>query len=98
MQLQYGALIYFNRMKPIGKYIVVVTTEEEIKTESGLILSGDDVNQFRYKRGVVVEPGTEVTDIKKGDKIYFDKSHSFAMIINDGQYTIIQERDVVVVE
>ena len=56
------------------------------------------MNQFRYKRGVVVEPGTEVTDIKKGDKIYFDKSHSFAMIINDGQYTIIQERDVVVVE
>lgn len=85
-------------MKPIGKYIVVVTTEEEIKTESGLILSGEDANQFRYKRGVVVEPGTEVTHISKGDKIYFDKAHSFAMIINEGQYTIIRESDVVVVE
>lgn len=94
----YGALIYFDTMKPIGKYIVVVTTEEEVKTESGLILSGDDVNQFRYKRGVVVESGTEVTHISKGDKIYFDKHHSFAMIINDGQYTIIRESDVVVVE
>jgi co-chaperonin GroES (HSP10) len=86
------------KMKPIGKHIVVVITDEEVKTESGLILSGDDVNQFRYKRGVVVESGTEVADIKKGDKIYFDKAHSFTMIINDGQYTIIQERDVVVVE
>lgn len=97
-RLRYGVLIYFDTMKPIGKYIVVVTTEEEVKTDSGLILSGEDVNQFRYKRGVVVEPGTEVSDIKKGDKIYFDKGHSFAMIINDGQYTIIQERDVVLVE
>ncbi len=97
-RLRYGALIYFDTMKPIGKYIVVVTTEEEVKTESGLILSGDDVNQFRYKRGVVVESGTEVSEIKKGDKIYFDKHHSFAMIINDGQYTIIRESDVVVVE
>ena len=85
-------------MKPIGKYIVVVTTDEEVKTDSGLILSGDDVNQFRYRKGVVVEPGTDVTTIVKGDKIYYDKSHSFTMLIKDSAYTIIQERDVVVVE
>jgi co-chaperonin GroES (HSP10) len=85
-------------MKPIGKYIVVVPIDEEVKTESGLILSGEDVNQFRYKRGVVVEPGTEVKNISKGDKLYFDKGHSFTMIIKDTQYTIIRESDVVVVE
>jgi co-chaperonin GroES (HSP10) len=85
-------------MKPIGKYIVVVPIDEETKTESGLILSGEDMNQFRYKRGVVVEPGTEVANISKGDKLYFDKGHSFTMIINETQYTIIREADVVVVE
>jgi co-chaperonin GroES (HSP10) len=85
-------------MKPIGKYLVIVSTDEEVRTDSGLILSGEDINQFRYKRGVVVEPGTEVSHIKKGDKIYYDKVHSFSMIIKDNQYTIIQERDVVVVE
>jgi co-chaperonin GroES (HSP10) len=85
-------------MKPIGKYIVVVPTNEEVKTEAGLLLSANDVNDFRYQRGVVVEPGTEVLSIAKGDKIYFDKSHSFTMLIKDAQYTIIQERDVVVVE
>jgi co-chaperonin GroES (HSP10) len=85
-------------MKPIGKYIVVIPIDEEVKTQSGLILSGDDVNQFRYKRGVVVEPGTDVTNISKGDKLYFDKGHSFTMIIKDTQYTIIREADVVVVE
>lgn len=84
-------------MKAIGKYIVIKIIDEAVKTESGLILSGEDTNQFRYKRGVVVEPGTEVDKISSGDEIYYDKSHSFTMLINDVQYTIIQERDVVVV-
>lgn len=85
-------------MRAIGKYIIVVPTDEPAKTESGLILSGEDMSQFRYKRGVVVEPGTEVASIQKGDKIYYDKGQSFTMIIKDTQYTIILERDVVVVE
>ena len=85
-------------MKPIGKYIVIALANEETKTDSGLILSANDVSDFRYQRGVVVEPGTEVSNIIKGDKIYFDKSHSFTMIVKGGQYTIIQERDVVLVE
>lgn len=84
-------------MQPIGKYIVVKTIEEEVKTKSGLILSGDDTNQFRYKKGIVVEPGTDVANIKKDNEIYYDKGHSFTMVINDEQYTIIREGDVVVV-
>jgi co-chaperonin GroES (HSP10) len=84
-------------MKPIGKYIVVQNVEEEIKTKSGLFLSGEDANQLRYKKAVVVEPGTDVTVIEKLDTIYYDKSHGFTMLINDEQYTIIRESDVVVV-
>lgn len=84
-------------LKPIGKYIVIKNIDEELKTESGLILSGEDMNQMRYKRGLVIEPGTEVPHIKKDDDIYYDKAHGFTMLINDVQYTIIQERDVVVV-
>lgn len=84
-------------MKPIGKYIIIKTIEEEIKTESGIILSGEDSNQLRYKRGLVVAPGTDVSCISKNDELYYDKGHGFTMIINDEQYTIISERDVVVV-
>ena len=84
-------------MQPIGKYIVIKNVDETIKTESGLILSGEDANQFRYKRGLVVVPGTDVTTIMEGDELYYDKAHSFTMMINDAQYTIISERDVVVV-
>ena len=84
-------------MKAIGKYIVIKTSSEEERTESGLLLSGKDANAFRYAKGVVVEPGTDVQSIKSGDSIYYDKSHGFTMLIHEQQYTIIQERDVVVV-
>jgi len=84
-------------MKPIGKYIVIKTIEEEIKTESGILLTGEDTNQMRYKRGLVIESGTDVFVIAVGDEIYYDKNHGFTMIIKDVQYTIIRESDVVVV-
>ena len=85
-------------MIAINKYIVIQTIDETEKTKSGLILSGEDKDSHRYKRGVVIKPGTDVPNIKEGDKIYFDKSASFTMLINGDQYTIIREQDVVVVE
>ena len=84
-------------MRPIGKYIVIKDIQEEIKTNSGLILSGEDTNQLRYKRAEVVAVGTDVDVIDEMDELYYDKSHSFTMLINEEQYTIISERDVVVV-
>lgn len=84
-------------MKAIGKYIVVKQIDEQVKTESGLVLSGEDTNQFRYRRGIVVCPGTDVTCISAGDEVYYDKGHSFTMVIGEEHQTIILERDVVVV-
>lgn len=84
-------------LTPIGKYIILKNVDESIKTESGLLLSGEDTNQLRYKRGLVVEPGTDVSVIEQGDELYYDKAHSFTMLIDDVQYTIISERDVLVV-
>lgn len=84
-------------LKPIGKFLVIKIVEEELKTQSGMILSAEDVNQFRYKRAIVVASGTDVSNIKKDDEIYYDKSHSFTMLINGEQCTIIRETDVVVV-
>jgi co-chaperonin GroES (HSP10) len=84
-------------MKPIGKYIVIKTIEEEIKTSSGLLLSAEDANQMRYKKGKVVKPGSTVEVIKEDDEIYYDKRAGFTMLIENEPYTIISENDVVVV-
>ena len=66
-------------------------------TASGILLSSEDTNQLRYKEGLVVAVGTTVSDILEGDTIYYDKSHSYTMLINNEQYTVIGERDVMVV-
>jgi co-chaperonin GroES (HSP10) len=84
-------------MKAIGKNIIIKNVDEEVKTSSGLVLSGEDTNQLRYKRGVVINSGTEVNAIKAGDEVYYDKTNSYVMIINDEHCVIIQERDVVLV-
>lgn len=84
-------------LQPIGKYIIIKTIDEQLTTESGIVLSGNDMDQMRYKRGLVIASGTDVPDIKKDDDIYYDKAHGFTMLIDDKQYTIITERDVVVV-
>jgi len=84
-------------MKPIGKNIIIKTIDEEIKTSSGLLLSSEDANQLRYKKGVIIKSGTEVQVLDEGDLIFYDKRSGYSMIINDEPYTIIQEKDVVVV-
>jgi co-chaperonin GroES (HSP10) len=84
-------------MQAIGKYIVVVNITEEIRTEGGLLLSSQDSDEFRYKKAKVINPGSDVSVINADDLVYYDKGHSFTMVINNIQYTIIQERDVVVV-
>ena len=84
-------------MKPIGKNIIIKTIEEEIKTSSGLLLSSEDASQLRYKKGRIVEIGTDVVAIEKDSEIYYDKRAGYTMLINDTPYTVIQENDVVVV-
>jgi|TARA_R110000851_G_scaffold304403_1_gene462222 co-chaperonin GroES (HSP10) len=84
-------------MKPISKYIIIKTVEEEIKTSSGLLLSAEDASQMRYKRGIVIKQGTDVTAIKDNDEIYYDKRAGFTMLIENEPYTIITENDVIVV-
>lgn len=84
-------------MKPIGKNIIIKTIEEEIKTSSGLLLSSEDASKLRYKKGRIIEIGTDVVAIEKNSEIYYDKRAGYTMLISDTPYTIIQENDVVVV-
>lgn len=84
-------------MRAIDKYIIVKTIEEEIKTASGLLLSADDASSMRYKKGKVIMPGTNVSVIHVDDIIHYDSRAGYTMLIENDDYTIITERDVVVV-
>ena len=84
-------------MKPIGKNIVIKIVEEEIKTNSGLLLSAEDTKSLRYKKAIVVAVGSDVSVIKNGETIQYDKRAGYTMLIKEEQFTIIQEKDVVLV-
>jgi|TARA_R100000482_G_C5038297_1_gene107178 co-chaperonin GroES (HSP10) len=84
-------------MNPVNKYIVVREIIEEHKTDSGLLLSSQDVDTYRYKKGLVLKVGNNVEVIKENDSIYYDKAAGHKILLQDEPLTIIQERDVVVV-
>ena len=85
-------------MKAIGKYIVIDPIEESnIKTEGGLILSDKQRENIRYRQATVVAVGTDVEALVTDDVIYYDKSSGFNIELNNKQYKIIKEFDVVVI-
>lgn len=84
-------------MQAIGLNIVTRQVKEEVKTDSGLLLSGDDAKNMRYGKAIVVSVGTEVKGIAEGDTVYYDRRSSYVMMVEGVQYTIIQSRDIVLV-
>lgn len=84
-------------MKAVGKYIVLSEIEEKQKTESGILLTSEDSNQLRYKKGLILIPGTDVEVVKEGNIIYYDRNAGHKMMLNEEIVTIISERDIVVV-
>jgi co-chaperonin GroES (HSP10) len=85
-------------MKAVGKYIVIDPIKEvDTTTKGGLILAEKQREDIRYRRAKVVEPGTEVSVLKKGDEVYYDKSSGFKIEINKEEYKVIKEFDVVII-
>ena len=85
-------------MKAVGKYIIINPIREvDKKTKGGLILAESQREDIRYRRAKVVNSGSEVKVLKKGDEIYYDKSAGFNIEIDKEQYKVIKEFDVVVI-
>jgi len=85
-------------MKAVGKYIVIDPIKEvDTTTKGGLILAEKQREDVRYRRAKVVEPGSDVEVLKKGDEIYYDKSSGFNIEINKEEYKVIKEFDVVII-
>ena len=84
-------------MKVLNKFLLIEKVVEQKTAKSGLILSGEEYQDMRYHYGVVVEPGINVIGISKGDKIMFDKVHSYDVVIDNNRFTVLQEKDVVCV-
>ena len=85
-------------MKAVGKFIVIDPVKEtDVTTKGGLILAEKQREDVRYRRAKVIEPGSEVSVLKKGDEVYYDKSAGFNIEIDKEEYKVIKEFDVVII-
>lgn len=85
-------------MKAIGKYIIITETKEDLKkTTGGLLLAESHREDIRYRVAVVNSIGTAVEGIEEGDTIWYDRHAGHNIEIEDNIYSVIQERDVVIV-
>ena len=84
-------------MRAINEFIIIDKIEEEVRTDSGLILSGDDVSQMRYAKGKIKTVGDQVTQVNPEDVIYYDKRSAYDVVLSGQPVTVIQLKDVVIV-
>ena len=89
------------KFKPLRDRVFVKYTSEEEKTAGGLFIP--DSAKEKPQKGVVIEVGSgRITDdgkqqpmeVKVGDIILFDKYSGSKVKIDDEEYLIIREEDI----
>ena len=78
-------------MNPLGKNIVARKEEAVTQTASGILL-GTAKEKPAY--AVVEAVGPEVKSVKKGDKIIFKEYSTTNIELDDTEYLIVKEDDV----
>ena len=85
-------------MQAIGKYILLKEEKEPTaKTSGGLLLNEKSREDLRYRKGVIVNIGTDVNGVEVTNEVFFDKQAGFSLEIEEELYTVIKEHDVVIV-
>jgi chaperonin GroES len=79
-------------VRPLKDRLFVRYSEEEEKTPGGLYIP--DSAKEKPQKGIVQAVGSEVKDIKVNDRILFDKYSGSKITIDDVEYLIIKEEDV----
>lgn len=79
-------------VKPLKERLFVRYFEEEEKTSGGLFIP--DTAKEKPQKGIVEAVGSEVKDVKVGDKVLFDKYSGSKVNIDEAEYLIIKEEDI----
>jgi chaperonin GroES len=94
-----------SNLKPIGGNILVLPLTEEKTTGSGIVLP-DTISQEKPQKGEVIALGTgRLTEdgkvlpfnVKVGDKVIFKKYGPDEIEVEDKEYLIMEESDILAV-
>lgn len=78
-------------LKPLGSNIVAVVEKPLEKTKSGILL-GEAKEKPAY--AVIESVGPEVKSVKKGDKIVYKEYSTTEIKVDEKDYIILKEEDV----
>ncbi|MGN0940576.1 MAG: co-chaperone GroES [Selenomonadaceae bacterium] len=91
-------------IKPLGERVVVKVAEQDMKTASGIVLP--DTAKEKPQQGEVIAVGTgkmlecgkvAPMEVKKGDKVLFAKYSGNEVKVDDEDYLIIRQSDILAV-
>ena len=91
-------------IKPLGERIVVKVKEKDMTTASGIVLP--DTAKEKPQEGEVVAVGTgkmlecgkvAPMEVKKGDRVLFAKYSGNEVEVDDEEYLIIRQSDILAV-
>tara|TARA_B100001057_G_C22383452_1_gene769351 strand:- start:112 stop:369 length:258 start_codon:yes stop_codon:yes gene_type:complete len=85
-------------MQAISNYIVIEKALGQTKKVGGLILTEKTDVDNRYIKGTIISVGNFVEGLKEKDVIYYDKHAGHDITFDEIKYTVIRDRDVVLVE
>ncbi len=91
-------------LKPLGDRVLIKVIEQEEKTSSGIVIP--DKAKERPQEGEVVAVGTGKIlndgskiemEVKEGDKVIFSKFAGSEVKLNDEEYLILRQDDILAV-
>lgn len=91
-------------IKPLGDRVVVKALPQEEKTKSGIVLPDTAKEKPQQGEVIAVGPGRlmengqrAVIDLKAGDKVFFSKYAGNEVKIEEAEYLILREMDILAV-
>jgi len=91
-------------IKPLGDRVVVEVAEVELKTKSGIIMP--ETSKEKPQKGTIVAVGTgklldngqrASMEVKTGDTVIFNKYAGSEVKVDDKDYLVIRESDILAI-
>ena len=81
-------------MKVLGNYVLIEAGTKEDKVGD---FNLPEISQEKSQLGVVAGIGSDVKSLTTGDKVVFAKYAEYPVVIEGKGYSVVEERDVLVI-
>ena len=91
-------------IKPLGERVVIEVAEGDVKTASGIVLA--DTAKEKPQMGTVIAVGADkvldngeraALEVKAGDQVVFSKYSGSEVKVDDKEYLIVRESDILAI-